>query len=99
MPKFISMYNQMVKEHKPLFEEFKKIHEAYKLDRQKNAAEFNQVGAEVVAVVREYEQRLCGGMERGQFGKYSDKVAEKFWDRVKKDYSHIELVGVEIIQK
>ncbi len=91
------MYNQMVKDNQQAFDEFKQIHDLFKQDRKKYATEFNQKGKPVLEIVRDYEQRLCGGMERGKFARYSDKVAEKFWERVKKDYSHIELVGVEFV--
>lgn len=87
----------MIKDHKKQFDDFKKIHELFKSDRANYQNEFNTQGKPIVEIIRAYEQQLCGGMERGQFGKFSDQVAEKFWGRVKKDFSHIELVGVEIV--
>lgn len=98
MSKFTELYNQMTREHNELFTEFKTIHDNFKADKDRYRDEFNKVGKKVLEIMQDYEQRLCGGMERGQFGKFSDKVAEKFWTRVKKDFSHIELVGVEIIK-
>lgn len=86
----------MVEEHNELFKQFKTIHDTYRQDRKLFQKEFNEIGKQVMEIIREYEDRLCSGMERGMFGKYSDKVAEKFWDRIKKDYPLIELVGVEI---
>ncbi|MEO8580975.1 MAG: hypothetical protein ABI425_00165 [Patescibacteria group bacterium] len=96
MPKFTQTFNQMVEEHNELFKQFKTIHDTYRQDRKLFQKEFNEIGKQVMEIIREYEDRLCSGMERGMFGKYSDKVAEKFWDRIKKDYPLIELVGVEI---
>ena len=99
MPKFITTYNQMIRDHKQQFTEFKEIHDLFKQDRQKYQHKFNELGKPIVELIQDYEQQLCGGMERGQFGKFSDQVAEKFWGRVKKDFSHIELVGVEIVNQ
>lgn len=98
MPKYTQMYNQMVKEHQQMFDEFRQIHDLFKQDRAKYSQEFNEKGKPVMEVLRDYEQRLCGSMERGKFALFSDKVAAKFWERVKKDFSHIELVGVEIVK-
>ena len=78
-----------------LFKSFDPIHEGYKTDRKAWSQQFHQVGKEVVEVVREWEHRLCNGMERGQNAVYSSKLAEKFWSEVKQRYSHIELVGVK----
>ena len=86
----------MIEDHQALFKQFKEIHDTYKADRKKFQSEFNVIGKQVMEIIREYEDRLCSGMERGVYGKYSDKVAEKFWERIKKDFPLIELVGVEI---
>lgn len=99
MPKFAQLYNTMVKDHQAVFNEFREIHELFKLDRNAHRAAFNTKGKEIMEILREYEDRLCQGMERGQFGVFSDKVSEKFWQRVKKDFSHIEMVGVEILSQ
>lgn len=96
MPKFTQTFNQMLTDHEALFNKFQAIHDSYKANRKQFQAEFNEIGKEVMEIIREYEDRLCSGMERGVYGKYSDKVAEKFWDRIKKEYPLIELVGVEI---
>lgn len=86
----------MIDENKKLFEEFKIVHDQYKTDKRNFQKQFNAQGKVVVDIMREYEDRLCSGMERGVYGKYSNKVSEKFWQRVKKDFPLIELVGVEI---
>lgn len=87
----------MISEHQEEFDKFRDIHAKYQLSSNSHQQEFNEFGKEILEIIREYEQRLCGGMERGQFGKFSDKVSEKFWSRIKKDFPLIELVGVEII--
>jgi hypothetical protein len=45
--------------------------------------------------MRDWEQRLCAGMERSKNGVYSMKLADKWWEEIKKRYSHIEMVGVK----
>ena len=96
MPKFTQIFNKMLDDHSEKFEEFLLIHEQYKFDNKKHQSEFNRIGKPILEIIRDYENRLCSGMERGVFGKYSDKVSEKFWDRVKKEFPLVELVGVEI---
>ena len=99
MTKFTEIYKKMWTDHAEVLDEFREIHDQYQADRVGNSQEFNEKGKVVMDILREYEDRLCSGMERGQFGKYSDKVAEKFWQRVKKDFPMIEMVGVEISRK
>lgn len=95
MTKFKQTYQQMVDEHLDLFKKFKSIHDNYLADRKTYSSQFHQVGAQVLEIIRDYEQRLCASMERGHFSQYSHRVADRFWAEVKKDYSHIELVGVK----
>ncbi len=78
-----------------LFARFEPIHQGYKTDRKAWSKQFHEVGKEVVEVIREWEHRLCNGMERGHNAVYSAKLAEKFWGEVKLRFSHIELVGVK----
>ena len=96
MPKFTQTFNKMLDDHADKFQEFRAVHDQYKLDTKKYQSEYNRIGKPILDIIREYENRLCSGMERGVFGKYSDKVSEKFWDRVKKEFPLVELIGVEI---
>lgn len=99
MTKFTEVYKKMWVDHAEMLESFREVHDRYRLDRATHSKEFNEKGKPVMEMLQEYEDRLCSGMERGQFGKFSDKVAEKFWQRVKKDFPMIEMVGVEISKK
>jgi hypothetical protein len=49
----------------------------------------------MIASSSDWEQRLCAGMERSKNGVYSMKLADKWWEEIKKRYSHIEMVGVK----
>jgi hypothetical protein len=93
-PKFKKMYELMHEQNEELFESFSKIHARFITDKSV-ADQFHSVGRDVTDVMRDWERRLCAGMERGMHGQYSNKVAEKFWAEAKKEFSHIELVGVK----
>lgn len=99
MTKFTEIYKKMWTDHAKELKDFQQIHDLFKQDRATYSKEFNDKGAHAMEILHEYEDRLCSGMERGMYGKYSDKVAEKFWQRVKKDFPLIELVGVEVSRK
>lgn len=85
----------MTEQNEALFNEFEKIHNNYLLDKDKHEAQFHKVGLEVVDTIRFWERKLCSGMERGNNGVYSDKLADKFWDEVRTRFSHIDLVGLK----
>jgi hypothetical protein len=95
MTKFKQYYQQMSEENAELFAKFQPIHDGYKQDRKQWSAQFHSVGQQVVDIMKEWEQRLCASMERGNHAVYSSKLAEKFWAEIKQRFSHIELVGVK----
>lgn len=94
MTKYKKYYDQMETAHAALFDNFQVIHDGYKQDRKNWSERFHTEGQAVVDIMREWERRLCAGMERGHNGKFSNRVSEKFWEEIKKRFSHIELVGV-----
>lgn len=95
MVKYKTFYNQMETENEVMFNEFQKIHDGYKTDKKAFSKEFHEKGRDVLDVMRDWDRRLCGGMERGVHSQYSNKLSEKFWGEIKKRFSHIELVGVK----
>lgn len=84
----------MLEDHAMLFKEFKLVHANFVLDPQKHQDEFNRLGADVVDIIRDYEDRLCRHSEKGQYGKYSHKLAEKFQDQVRELFPKIDDVGI-----
>lgn len=88
-------YQLMSEKHADLFSAFDPIHQQFVKDRS-NETQFHTEGQKVVEVIRSWERRLCAGMERGQHAQYSQKLAEKFWDKVKLRYPLIDQVGVRI---
>jgi sugar-specific transcriptional regulator TrmB len=95
MTKYKQYYQNMMEQEKQKFAEFKKIHDKFELDKDKNREEFNQVGQKVVDVIRDWDRRLCSAMGRGVFSKYSEQLSDKFWGEVRKEFKLIDLVGVK----
>lgn len=94
--KYLQYYNLMMDQQKAAFEAFKPVHDAYQADRSNAEAQeaFHTQGQKVVDIVRDWDRRLCSGMGKGQFSQYSQKLSETFWNRVRKDFPLIDLVGV-----
>jgi hypothetical protein len=88
-------YNEMIKNNKDVFDAFKTVHDDYMQDEDKWKNQFNEIGKKVVDIIRDYEVRLCAHSEGGQYGKYANKLADKFWDEVRKEYPRIDFVGVK----
>jgi hypothetical protein len=94
MVKYKQYFLDMATENQELFNQFKPIHDGYQTDRKQWSQRFHTEGQKVVDVIREWERRLCSGMERGHNAVFSAKLAEKFWAEVKKEFPLIERVGV-----
>jgi hypothetical protein len=88
-------YQEMIDQNKKLFADFQDIHDQYVLEPAKNQDKFNVIGAQVVEVIRDYERKLCGHSEKGQFGKFSQNLSDKFWALVRADFRKIDFVGVK----
>lgn len=94
MTKYEEYYQKMIDANLDLFGEFQDIHDQYLLNPQNHQIKYNEIGEKVVAVIRDWEKRLCQHSEGGQYGKYSANLADKFWTLVRKDFSKIDFVGV-----
>ncbi|MBP7875586.1 hypothetical protein KA012_01145 [Candidatus Woesebacteria bacterium] len=92
--KYQVFYDRAKTQNQALFERFKEVHDLYFLDPVKWEKVFNTEGQPVLDILRATERQLCAGMERGGYGAYSSKLAEKFWLTVKKEFPQIDLVGV-----
>jgi len=86
----------MLSGNQAIFDDFKKIHDQFALDRMKYQNEFNRQGEAVVEIIHDWEKRLCARMEGGKNGVYSANLSEKFKDEIKKVYPKIDLVGVKL---
>lgn len=84
----------MVSENKKLFDDFKNLHDRYALTPDGLQEEFNQEGEKVLAVVHEWENKLCRQSEKAGFGNYTTGLAEKFQGELKKIFPKIDHVGI-----
>lgn len=91
--KFVQL---MLSENKELFDNFTGVHDAYVLNPAVNQGRFNAIGKDVVEVIREYERKLCGNMNSGAYGAFSQNLSQKFWDEIRKIYKKIDFVGAKI---
>lgn len=98
MPKYRDYFRQMLDENEELFTSFAEVHQKYTTDRTKHQAEFNKVGEPVATLVMEWEQKLCGTSERGNYAKYSAKLAEKFRSEVKAFFPMIDFIGLKVVK-
>lgn len=94
MSKHQQYYQQMIDENSKEFKQFMDLHDKYVRDPKTHQSEYNSVGEKIVSIIRDWERRLCSQSERGQYGKFSAVLADKFWALVRADFSKIDFVGV-----
>ncbi len=96
--KFKEYYEKMIEENKDLFTEFTTAHFEYSIDQDKNQEEFNKIGAKVLDVVHEWENRLCKTSEGAGYSSYTGNLAEKFQGEIKSHFPLIDHIGI-IVKK
>ena len=99
MTKYQEYFNKMIDENKDVFDEFKTLHQAYYLDENAWQKEFNDKGARIMELVRDYENRLCSNTERGMYNKFSGGLSEKFQALVRKEFPLVDNVGLIVDEK
>ena len=77
-----------------MFRGFQHVHDLFSENPEKYKDEFNEVGQDVLQIIRKYENILCGKSESGKFGKFSSKLADKFWEEISLRFPKIDSVGV-----
>jgi hypothetical protein len=95
MTKYQKIFQEMSNENQDLFTKFKDLHDKYAANPKVYQKLFNQQGAIIVDVIRQYERKLCGHSERGQYGKFSGNLSDKFWSVIRVIFPKIDFVGVE----
>jgi len=95
MTKYKQYFKEMWEENSEIVAGFQDIHDKYQVDRKTWSQRFHQEGQVVIEIIRDYERRLCSGMEKGKNSVYSARLAEKFWAEVKLHLPLIERVGVK----
>lgn len=92
--KYKEYFDRMVALNKDQFRQFEEIHAKYDLEPAKWKAEFDQKGEKILDTIRQWENKLCSQSEKGGYGVYSGKLAEKFWGEVRAKFPRIDDVGV-----
>lgn len=92
--KYLRFYELMWEKNQALLTDFKQLNDQFALDPKKFSVDFHTKGIKVLDIIRDWERRLCAGMNRGQFSAYSQGLSEKFWQKVRSDFSKIDEVGV-----
>jgi hypothetical protein len=96
MTLYKTQFQKMYEENQELFDNFREIHDQYALEPAAWQKLFNEYGKEILDIIRENERKLCLNSEKGQFGKFSQNLANKFWNEVRKIFPKIDFVGVTI---
>jgi hypothetical protein len=94
--KYKKYVEMMFEEHRVMFMQFMVLNTAYGEDKREFKDRFDEEGLKVQAIVREWEDRLCGVMEKGDNGVYSAKLGEKFLAEVQKYFPYYNEIGVRI---
>lgn len=95
MTKYMHYFQEMVELHKEDFAAFSDIHKKYELDAEKFQESFNEIGKRILEIIRRQENMLCSQQEGGKYGKYSEKLSEKFWEAIRSVYPKIDFVGIK----
>lgn len=94
MTKCKQQVQEMLAAHKDVFIPFKELHDKYALDPQKWQEQYNQEGMDVLHLIKRWENNLCNKSESGKYGKFSSKLAEKFWEEIRAVFPKIDSVGM-----
>lgn len=95
MTKSQQYFQDMMENHKDLFDAFKVVHDNYVIESKKYQNQLNELGDEVLKIVRRYENMLCSTSEGGKYGKFSNKTADKFWEYIRGAFSKIDAIGLK----
>lgn len=94
MTKYKEFFKNMLDEHKKDFDEFRTLHANYGLDEDKYQDEFNKVGAQILKIVNEWENKLCAHSEKAGYASYTGGLAEKFRAELRLAFPLIDHVGI-----
>src|SRR5260221_7971817 len=94
MTKSQQYFQDMMESHKDLFDAFKVVHDNYLKDSHKFQDQLNEIGDDVLRIVRRYENMLCSQAEGGKYGKFSNKTADKFWEYIRGAFPKVDAIGL-----
>lgn len=93
--KYRNLFMEMLENHRDLFLDFKEVHDKYVENEEEYKKEFNDKGAKIVEIIRDYEMKLTAQQNKGQFSKFSSKLSDKYWEQVRGLLPRIDFVGVK----
>src|SRR5579872_6048348 len=96
MTKSQQYFQDMMENHKDLFDAFKVTHDRYLTDPKKYQQNLNELGEEELQIIRRYENMLCNQSEGGKYGKFSSKLSDTFWGYIRGQFPKIDAVGLQI---
>jgi len=94
--KFKQYFNEMFEENRDQFMNFMVLNNAYEQDKRGLKSRFDEEGQQIKVIIHDWENRLCGTMERGQNSSYSAKLGEKFQAEVFKYFPYYHEIGMKI---
>lgn len=94
MTKYKEYYKKMLSENKEAFDRFRKAHDKYSLDQEPNQEEYNLEGKKIMAIIKDYEARLCSRSEGNGYASFTGKLAEKFWEEIRHEFQMIDYIGI-----
>lgn len=95
MREYQKAFQEMLTRNQAIFDQFKEIHDGYMADPATWKGMFNDVGGQVMDIIRDTERRLCATMGKGQYSKFTQTLSEKFWAEVRTVYPKIDFVGIK----
>lgn len=92
--KYRQLFLDMIESNRDLFLDFKEVHDKF-IEDESYKKEFNEKGAKVVDIIREYERKLTSQQDKGQYSKFSTGLSDRFWDQIRAFLPRIDFVGVK----
>lgn len=89
----------MIEENKEAFNDFTKLHFEYSTNQEKYQERFNETGAKILAIMHDYENRLCKSSEGAGYGSYTGNLAEKFQTEIRSHFPLIDNIGIIVTPK
>lgn len=95
MAKYKKQIEEMMLTHKQVFDAFRELHDNYTQDPKKWQEKYNEEGREIMMLLRRWENNLCAKAESSRYGKFSNKLADKFWNEIRTIFPKIDYIGVK----
>ena len=94
--KYKRIFEEIWEKDKELFQNFFLLNNDYAdaKKRTKVEDEFQKVGKQIKELLQKGEDELCRQMEKSSHRAFSSKVADKYWDEVRRYFKYIDMVGV-----